>query len=169
MRLCIVVLVLATVVACGGETLHLGYDDARLADPNPTEAVDLGAARSRCDARATVEEPAPSSPAVEVAAARGLLVGRWLLCAAIVAPKGVPTAIEFAAGGDAYVLHDDGTHRFVRAESIAVSVEWSVRFDAVELVLGDVRVLVTFQRGPMRMFFRTAEEPSSSLAAFVRF
>src|SRR5262249_39559410 len=81
--------------ACGGQSLDMGFDDGRAA--NPDQPADLGAVRYRCDAAAGADEPYPTA-----SAARAPLAGRWFLCEASV--PDVLGAIEFTADGQWFAL-----------------------------------------------------------------
>lgn len=143
----------ASAVGCGGQSLDVGYDDARVSNANPAAPVDLAAVKRRCDA-------APSAPEPETGLeARRLLDGRWFLCEAT--DTTAPSAIEFTADGQWFALGADAAQVFSRDPSRKGTFTWGKDIsccypDTFVLTLGpDVggapRYFVTFAGGPLQM------------------
>ena len=139
--------------ACGGQSLDVGYDDARVSNVNPAAPVDLGAVARRCAAT-------PSAPEPETGlAARALLDGRWFLCEA--SDPTAPAAIELLPSGQFFALVPDGANVFSRDASRQGTFSWGKDLsccypDTFVLAFGpDIRAtpsyLVTFAGGPLEM------------------
>jgi hypothetical protein len=164
---------LGALLACGGKSLDVGYDDAKTATFVPSQPVDLGAVRGRCDAPV-----GPDEPYVTDAAARATLSGRWFLCESSAAAVGpVPDAIEFTADGAWFALVHDvsdvytrdptraGTYHTLKEITCCYPDSWVVELTA------DEGYYVWFRSNPRQMIWQNLAkggDPRPTVARFVK-
>jgi hypothetical protein len=145
---------LVLMAACGGQSLDMGYDDARTDAFDPSQPVDAAAIHARCGVDGA------DVPYSTDAAARAILAGRWFVCETNgEAGMNVPQAIEFTADGSWFALvgnadgvyardpNHAGTYKTAKVLSCCYPDTWDVT------LVGEAGFFVGFRSGPRQMLW----------------